>query len=173
MARYASDTLDRILAIRVMRDVMGMAMPEIRRELLTATPDRIGTYARRAERLLNERPPQPTSTSSSEAPTALDYISQLRRTTTARPRKDAAKEPELASTRPTSSAERRGFEALEDQLAYERHSPAPRARAEEWLRIPVTPDVELCVRAPLEPTQRARLERCADLMRDILNGRDR
>jgi hypothetical protein len=36
--------------------------------------------------------------------------------------------------------------------------------------MPVTPDVEISVRGPLDAEQRARLERCADLLRDILLG---
>ena len=65
-----------------------------------------------------------------------------------------------------------GFEALERRLAQARPEPARKARAEDWLRIPVTPDVELAVRGRLDAEQRARLERCADLIRDILLGRD-
>jgi hypothetical protein len=65
-----------------------------------------------------------------------------------------------------------GFEALEQRLSQGRAEPPRKARAEEWLRIPITPDIEFAVRAPLDPEQRARLERCADLIRDILLGRD-
>jgi hypothetical protein len=65
-----------------------------------------------------------------------------------------------------------GFEALEQRLGPGRASPR-KARAEEWLRIPVTPEVELAARGPLDAEARARLERCADLIRDILLGRDR
>ncbi|MBD0271032.1 MAG: hypothetical protein ICV73_03795, partial [Acetobacteraceae bacterium] len=50
---------------------------------------------------------------------------------------------------------------------------ARKARAEEWLRIPVTPDVELAVRGRPDAGQRARLERCADLIRGILLGRNK
>ncbi|MGK7871407.1 hypothetical protein, partial [Falsiroseomonas sp. E2-1-a20] len=63
----------------------------------------------------------------------------------------------------------RGFDALEQRLGQGRARPAARkARAEEWLRIPITPDVELTVRGRLDVEQRAQLERCADLVRDIL-----
>ena len=65
------------------------------------------------------------------------------------------------------------LEALEHHLGQGRAEPARKARAEEWLRIPITPDVELTVRAPLDAEQRVRLERCADLIRDILLGRAR
>ena len=66
-----------------------------------------------------------------------------------------------------------GFEALEQYLGARGSRPQRKARAEEWLRIPITPDVELAVRGRLDAEQRARLERCADLVRDILLGKDR
>ena len=67
-----------------------------------------------------------------------------------------------------------GFEALERRLMESgARSPATgKARSEQWITIGITPDVELSVRGPLDPEQRARLERCAELMRDILTGRD-
>jgi hypothetical protein len=67
-----------------------------------------------------------------------------------------------------------GFEALERRLIETgaRTGPAGKSRSDEWIRIGITPDVELSVRGPLDPEQRARLERCAELMRDILTGRE-
>ena len=62
-------------------------------------------------------------------------------------------------------------EAPPRRLAQARPEPARKARSEDWLRIPVTPDVELAVRGQLGAEQRARLERCADLIRDILLGK--
>jgi hypothetical protein len=63
-----------------------------------------------------------------------------------------------------------GFEALEHQLGIDRMPPARKTRAEEWLRLSITPDVELVVRGPLDAEVRARLERCADLIRNIFLG---
>ena len=80
---------------------------------------------------------------------------------------------QAAAAPPASSPS--GFEALERRLAAARGQaePARKARAEEWLRIPVTPDVELAVRGRPDAGQRARLERCADLIRGILLGRSK
>jgi hypothetical protein len=85
----------------------------------------------------------------------------------------ASADPEPAPSAPPPP--RSGFEALEHRLSDSGHTPpaARKARAEEWLRIPITPDVELAIRGRLDPEQRTRLERCADLIRDILHGRDR
>ncbi|MGX9964784.1 MerR family transcriptional regulator [Roseomonas sp. F4] len=41
-ARYPADTLERVLAIRAMRDVLGMPLAEIRKELLVGICAEIG-----------------------------------------------------------------------------------------------------------------------------------
>ena len=172
-ARYPVETLDRVLAIRAMRDLLGLSLADIRRELLVATPDRIRAHADAAraatpmtaegaaEGLVAER-------AAPDLSSARDYIDRLR----ARPAGGAAGEDAPRFLLHPEAAPAQGFDALEQRLAGGRHAPARKARAEAWLRIPITPDLELSVRAPLEPGQQARLERCADLIRDILLGRD-
>jgi DNA-binding transcriptional MerR regulator len=166
-ARYAADTLVRVLAIRAMRDVMGMPLPEIRKELLVATPDQIRAHANRTVRLADEA--EPLSASMGRTPavsTAADYIGEVRSRMRAA---GVAPSSQAASGAPTPV---HGFEALEQRLGRGRSEPARKSRAEQWLRIPITPDLELAVRAPLDAEQRVLLERCADLIRDILHGRD-
>lgn len=175
-ARYPSETLERVLAIRAMRDDHGMSLADIRQELLVATPEQIRAHAARAAALA----PEPDLAASDMAPTAdaaaappkpgrssaLDYVRNLR----AKP-VTAASPPGLAfSAAPPPPAN--GFEALEQRLSQGRAEAARKARAEEWLRIPITPDVEFAIRGRLDVGQRLRLERCADLIRDILLGRD-
>lgn len=160
-ARYPADTLERILAIRAMRDSLGMSLAEIRKELLIASPDEIRAHASRVQGPTQAAVPVPAVSS------ALDYLAALRARTT------AAAAPTPPAATPPAASPLQGFGALEHRLRQGRADPARKARAEEWLRIPVTPDVELTVRAPLDAEQRVRLERCADLIRDILLGRDR
>jgi len=160
-ARYPADTLERVLAIRTMRDALGMPLAEIRKELLVASQEQIRSYASRAQGLAPVARPQPSASS------ALDYIDALR-TGPQAPSRRAFLIDEPLIPQPLQ-----GFDALEHRLGQGRAPPARKARAEEWLRIPITPDVEFSVRAPLEAEQRVRLERCADLIRDILLGRDR
>jgi len=161
-ARYPADTLERVLAIRAMRDALGMPLAEIRKELLVASPEQIRAYAGRGQGLAHEATAPPPASS------ALDYIDALRARSGA-----ASKPAPLTSPAPLNPPALQGFDALEQRLGQGRGEPARKARAEEWLRIPVTPDVEFNVRAPLDAEQRVRLERCADLIRDILLGRDR
>jgi DNA-binding transcriptional MerR regulator len=170
-ARYSADTLQRLLAIRAMRDLLGMSLSAIRQELLVATPEQIAGYAAKAAELapeISEMPPL------AEAPTsgvALDYLRDLRAKAVTPPSAKLIPQPPGPVSRPAPGS---GFEALEVRLGAGRATPAARkARAEEWLRIPVTPDVELHVRGRLDAETRARIERCADLVRDILLGRDR
>ena len=165
MARYPAETLERVLAIRAMRDVLGMSLTEIRKELLIAEPEKIRAYSKRAPRLVDAPALTPAPMGFPEASSALSYISALRA-------KGSAASPPLppAVARPAAL---QGFEALEQHLSRGRADPARKTRAEEWLHLSITPDVALTVRAPLDPEQRVRLERCADLIRDILLGRDR
>ena len=167
LARYPSDTLSRIQAIRVMREVLGMSLSDIRMELLTAPPDRIAYLARRAEKLPRSTHPE-TDVSSEPEGSALEYMKRLRKAS-----HEASRAGSIAPLGAARSSENRGFDALEYQLGRERLPPARKARAEEWLRIPITPDVELSVRGHFDSQQQAKLLRCADLIRDILDGRDR
>ena len=189
-ARYPADTLERVLAVRAMHDLLGMPFTAIRQELLVASPEQIQGYAAKAAGLAPEPSDPPATAPRQGSGSALAYLQALRaRAATpaalpaapmlragapaATPRPDTlAMPPAPSATEPPALS---GFEALERRLAEGRTGkpPARKARAEEWLRIPVTPDVELAIRGPLDAEQRARLERCADLVRDILLGRDR
>ena len=166
-ARYPADTLERVLAIRTMRDVLGMPLAEILKELLVASPDQIRAHARRARGLPQAPLSSPLLPSAAPTSTALDYIGQLRA------KAAAAETPAFPQAPSAAPPPAQGFEALEQRLGQGRAEPARKARAEEWLRIPITPDIEFAVRALLDAEQRVRLERCADLIRDILLGRDR
>ena len=179
-ARYPADMLERVLAVRSMRDVLGMPLASIRQELLVAPPELIRSHAAKAAGLAPEQPEAPRP--ASPAPdAALSYLRGLRaqsaqpqspRSIFGRPAFMAEMPPPPAEPEPPATS---GFEGLERRLLAGREGkpPARKARAEAWLRIPVTPDIELAIRGSLDAEQRARLERCADLIRDILLGRDR
>jgi hypothetical protein len=145
-----------------MRDALGMSLTDIRKELLVASPEQIAAYASRAETFA-----KPSPSAENPASSALDYIASLRARA---PKPAPAVAAEATAPRLRVAT---GLEALEHRLGQGRPQPARKSRAEEWLRIPITPDVDLTVRGPLDAEQRTRLERCADLIRDILLGRDR
>ena len=170
----SADALERLLAIRSMRDRLGMPLAAIRQELLVATPEQLRAHAGRAADLAPDRASRRRPSS------ALDYLRAVRERAAPAPMMEAAAPPPPQDAAEAPPARLQGvlglpptgFEALERRLAQARPEPARKARAEDWLRIPVTPDVELAVRGRLDAEQRARLERCADLIRDILLGRD-
>ena len=171
-ATYPADTLERILAIRAMRDLNGMPLSAIRQELLVATSEQLRAYAGKAAPLpppaRHARAPAEPTSPNSVPNSALDYLRELRAGT------GAAAAFRAAPAAPGAPAAPRGFEGLEQTLAQGRAGvPTRRTRAEEWLHLPITPDVEMIVRGRLNADQRARLERCADLIRDILLGVDR
>ena len=169
LARYPAGALERLLAILGMREELGMALAAIRQELLVATPEQLRSHAAKgaehaARRPATAPPPPPRGS-------ALDYLQALRGP--APPRMPAPEFMAEARYALDMAEPANGFEALEQYLGARGSRPQRKARAEEWLRIPITPDVELAVRGRLDAEQRARLERCADLVRDILLGKDR
>jgi DNA-binding transcriptional MerR regulator len=104
-ARYPADTLERVLAIRAMRDVLGMPLAEIRKELLVASPDQIRAYASRAPGSALDVAPPPAASS------ALDYISALRS------RPSVASKPPPPAAAPLAAPPLQGFDALDDAIA--------------------------------------------------------
>jgi len=164
--------LERVMAIRAMRDLIGMSLSNIRQELLVAPAEKVRSYAAKAAGLspevTSERKPIPGNPGA-----ALDYLRALRSKASEAPMMaSAATIVPLPTSKSTSPGT--GFEALERRLVEVRSGapPARKSRVVEWIRLPVTPDVELAIRGRLDDEQRARLERCADLIRDILFGRD-
>jgi DNA-binding transcriptional MerR regulator len=192
-ARYPADQLQRIQAIRTMKELHGMALADIRQELLVASADRIAALADKATTIAPE-PTTAASTASVAPPSdpnaAVDYFRALRasaaertvreldqvfaRSMMARVRSPAAPASLDAPAAAPAKRPASGFEALEQHLmrSTARAPTDRRTRAEERLTIEITPDVELSVRGKLDADQRARLERCAELMRDILTGRE-
>ena len=176
-ARYPADQLERILAIRTLKDLLGMSLTDIRRELLVATAEQIQVWAAKAAEIAPESPRSSAMSEPADPTAALDYFRSLRSPEPAphfglssSVRESESAPPYNASPKPRTS----GFEALERRLMETgaRTPPTSKSRSEQWITISITPDVDLSVRGQLDPEQRARLERCADLMRDILQGRE-
>ena len=176
-ARYPADQLERILAIRTMKDLLGMSLTDIRRELLVATAEQLQAWATKAADIAPESPLTSAMHAPADPGAALDYFHSLR--SPQAPAKFGAAHIVRESTAsgfniPQKKRPASGFEALERRLLETgaRTPAASKSRTEQWIKISITPDVDLSVRGHLDPEQRARLERCADLMRDILTGRD-
>lgn len=80
-ASYAPATLTRVLAVKAMREVFGLSLAEIRRELLAADEARIADYAAMTTSTAAVEPEKAGATRSVEAPaasSAAEYLRSLR-----------------------------------------------------------------------------------------------
>lgn len=180
-ARYPADTLQRLLAIVVMRELLGMSLADIRLDLLSATPDRLELLAKR----FAEVPPKPNRPAT-DPRDALDYLAALK-SAPAPQLMRARKSMPMQSPTPAHASQdlvqslsvdffdrsepsKSGLAELEARLGGPRPQPQRRPRTEEWLRIQITPDLELAARGKLEERQRRQLESIATLIRTIITG---
>lgn len=153
-ARYGRGHLERLKAIKVLRDHYGMSLSDARQELLLATDERVRELAQRIE----GSGPEPITTETGHS-SALAYIRAVQSSASNREEK-APVSAQTGVSRLLSRLEAGGSE-----------KPPPRkAHGEAWFRITVTPDVELAVRGALDPDRLARIERVADYLREILLG---
>jgi DNA-binding transcriptional MerR regulator len=171
-ARYTADHLARLKAIRALKEIYGLALADIRRELLVADEERIQALGRRVEP--GTRAPSDDRVSASdpvilEPParsSALEYIRAL---------KGSGSSPTVMAEAPEAgrtagrTRPQGGIEQLLHRLETTAGSAAPRhAKGEVWFHIPVTPDLILAVRGGVDPDTIARFERVAGLLRDLL-----
>jgi DNA-binding transcriptional MerR regulator len=189
-ARYAQEALTRARAVRAMREIYGMPLPEIRQELLTADAARIEAYAAMAAPAGADAAPAPFAeeVAPPSGTSAADYLRNLRKTGVlgagaARGASFAPPPPPAtppggaaslllpsatASSPPPGSRLARLAEALE-RIARPRPS-RRKTRGDVRVHIPITPDLELTVRGDHSPEEIARFEQIADLLRAILTG---
>ncbi len=179
-ARYSGAALTRALAARAMRELYGMSLPDIRKDLLIADEAKIEAYAALAA---PARGPAPSATHPARpgGASAADYLSNLKSAGLfGAPRANEERleaqlppvhayvsqpepAPALASSRLARLAE-----ALE-KIAGARPS-RRKAKGDVRLHISITPDLELTVRGDHTPEEIARYEQVADLLRAILTG---
>ena len=191
-ATYPASNVDRALAVRALQDVHGLQLAEIRKRLMLADEAQIRAWAaegRQPRFRLSSARDYLRGIDRGRADPKAEYLRRLRDESSA-----ALHEPPEAPwpgagkkapewQRPADKEERwqrkkasvardlAGIEALVVVLeAAVRVPPGRRARGSEWIRIPITPDMELMVRGELAPPDRATLERVADLIRAILTG---
>jgi len=189
-AYYEPRHLSRLQAIKVLRDLDGLGLDEIRRRLVGRTETEIEEVARRIA-------PDPDT----EENSALDYVRELQRQrATARtgtselaaaiPDDDDVSGDLHASARhrrllrrhtevnaPIEERRTNLFSKEHPQafgqaiLPQERHT-LKRPRAETMLRIPINPDTDIVVRGGLETSQVRQLEYWAERIRNSLLGQD-
>jgi DNA-binding transcriptional MerR regulator len=184
-ARYGQDHLERLKAIKVLRDQERMPLADIRRTLLTLAAKEIVEIGSRLEPSLSEIPKE-----ASQASSALDLIHSFQERLGRAPDDLPEQNLDLATlTFEQSSVE---FRAEEVQLCEldegkvhssplvrlldllgggsPQEGPTRRSTAEQWTKVEVTPDLHLLVRQVESKDDLGRYERLADLLREILLG---
>ena len=166
-ARYPADTVQRLLAIQAMREVLGMSLADIRMELLVANAEQIAAHAARAADLPRHSGNRKNPGREQASKSALDYIARLRVAEASMPGDSAA--PTLhAQQPPAPTASRHSNVTLARARPSPRASRAPRSGCEyPSRRTSNSPPA-----ARLTPHSARELERCADLIRSILLGRE-
>jgi DNA-binding transcriptional MerR regulator len=175
-AHYLSLHLERLQAILVLKDVDGLSLADIRRRFLATTTEEIGAIVARA----------PASGGRGESSiesrtTPLAFVRELRQKLG-----EEGVKPSTAAE--SASADGVFAEAFRSPAAFE---PSPRRVAsmsmsyladatdvrhpvtpQDWLRFPVTPDVEVHVRSPIEQGRRAQVEKLVARFRRMIVGGD-
>jgi DNA-binding transcriptional MerR regulator len=177
-ARYSDYHLKRLRVIRTLKDDHNLPLSEIRRLVTMAGPDEDiqiqlvpmgGAPARDPD---SEGDLDDASSSS-----ALDYIRARRARVQGKPipeEKAAPLQQEISESLPAARPQA-APSPLETLLLKLREGKGlgrvpRRTRGEEWVRLEVTPDIEIHVRGQLQSEQLKDFEQLADLMRHILLG---
>ncbi|MGY8827806.1 MAG: MerR family transcriptional regulator [Candidatus Latescibacterota bacterium] len=173
-ARYSEYHLKRLRVIRTLKEDHNLPLSEIRRLVTMAGPDEeieiqlvpLGE----APTELPAAPPKIGAPPETDSSSALDYI-RARKSLTQRGQEQGEQTvPQRLKKReePSSSPLEKLIQTLRDQGALSNIK--RKTRGEEWVRLEVTPDIEIHVRGQLRREQLRDFEQLADLMRHILLG---
>ncbi|MBT6622986.1 MAG: MerR family transcriptional regulator [Gemmatimonadetes bacterium] len=191
-ARYTDYHLKRLKLIKQMKLVLNLSLSEIRRLLNTVGANEDLTFGD-IKLAAGSMPDDETETESSEmseamapmsAPlpassleaepeqdelSALDFIRQRKALTEGTPALRQRGRHRSGRSAPAAGPIEDLLQQLRDLLA---HAAVTRkTRGEEWVRLQITPDIEIHVRGHLSSEQLAGFEELSDMMRHILLGR--
>ena len=180
-ARYSDYHVKRLQTIRQLKDDHNLPLSEIRRLVTMAAPDEDIQIrlvpVRAAEEEIMQSPAEAPKEEESKRSSALDYVRARRAAGRGRSKiEDAlAASPEMPRPAEESGASSPGESPIEALLAKLRDGAGlgnvpRRAQGQEWVRLEVTPDIEIHLRGQLYGEQLKDFERLADLMRHILLG---
>ena len=180
-ARYSDYHVKRLQTIRQLKDDHNLPLSEIRRLVTMAAPDEDIQIRlvpmRAAEEEVTQSLAEAPKEEESERSSALDYVRARRAAGRGRGKiEDAlAASPVMPRSAEESGASSPGESPIEALLAKLRDGAGlgnvpRRAQGQEWVRLEVTPDIEIHLRGQLYGEQLKDFERLADLMRHILLG---
>ena len=180
-ARYGDYHVKRLQTIRQLKDDHNLPLSEIRRLVTMAAPDEDIQIQlvpiRSSEEEVIENPVEDLKEEESERSSALDYVRARRAAGRGRSKREHApsESREMHRSAEESGALSSGESPIETLLAKLRDQAGlgnvpRRAQGQEWVRLEVTPDIEIHLRGQLYGEQLKDFERLADLMRHILLG---
>lgn len=182
-ARYPHEALDRLRVMQLLRDAnRDLSLDQVRVLLQSLSPAQLADIASGRQRIAGviDTDAKPAGRGRGDA---LAYLQALRanaktgrraRQVAAAPAAAKVAAPALtASEAPPAYGPNAQMSALADAAralaALAGAAPTARGvRAEAWLRIPVTPDIELSVRAVYGDEELAQLHRIGDALRQLL-----
>ncbi len=180
-ARYSDYHVKRLQTIRQLKDDHNLPLSEIRRLVTMAAPDEDIQIrlvpVRAAEEEVTQSLAEAPKEEESKRSSALDYVRARRAAGRGRSKREHA--PSVSREMPRSAEESDasspGESPIEALLAKLRDGAGlgnvpRRAQGQEWVRLEVTPDIEIHLRGQLYGEQLKDFERLADLMRHILLG---
>jgi DNA-binding transcriptional MerR regulator len=176
-ARYKDYHLKRLRVIRTLKEVHRLPLSEIRRLVTMAGPEediQIQLVPLDGEMQVETR--EISEEEASAPSSALDYVRARRASAKGKRVEETAALPApppiMSSSIDQDDSVTSPLEALlyklRDQGTLD-HVPR-KTRGEEWVRLEVTPDIEIHVRGQLRREQLSDFEQLADLMRHILLG---
>ena len=182
-ARYSDYHLNRLYAIRYMRDQQGLSLPTIRQRLILMPDNDVERIAGLCQTVFDSK-----SKPESQAPTALDYIRQIKQQSIhpnemkkqyQEPQVEEVQNFQISCTRTVRHTEDSSSEhgSKLDNHNKSRGQSQPKAfgergavRNEQWNRIEILPDIELHIRGIQTDEERTNFENIALLIRDYLLG---
>ncbi len=164
-ARYSRDHLQRLQAIRLLRDRDGLSMAEIRSQLLVLSGTELAALAAQFQATHATAP-----LAAAQSTSALAYLQQVKQSLGGSWSGTAAAEPSPPSTEEPVHYESTLEQALQQLHTLGLGSSHRRSRGEAWFRLPITPDIELNIRGVRTPAELARFEQLAAILRDLLTG---
>ncbi|MGH9547831.1 MAG: helix-turn-helix domain-containing protein [Terriglobales bacterium] len=197
-ARYSQSHLERLLAIKAMRNIQGLPLHEVRRQMLSLSHQDIRALALDAINSSGKIPAAGAGSAAASGPqveenteSALDYILSLENQEQSSPAPPPAKTPVKPQIQPPGLARQlmQAYQNLQQRPPAKQAKASPidhlllaligikgmnrvrkHAHSERWNHISITPDIELTVRGDLSEEELSKLERVADCIREILLG---
>lgn len=170
-ARYSRAHLERLLAIKALKNMHGLPLHEVRRQLLSMSGQDIRTLASTTgpHRALIPADSASASEYLRSLPRAAKVIREDVEDEDATDHSLAAYDEEETSGAPTHATPVDHL-LIELGKLMETRRVRRQSKAESWHRIGITPDIELSVRGVEDTEELAQLERIADYLREILLG---